>query len=110
MIRIETAKKICSSWHGGQWSALYQFASSGVFVPDNALRYVWEIMQDLQNQHFAPYPHDLKKGETKELTQLKEYFEGLILANIGLKVEYIKHSQYGYLYPSLPNYSINLPI
>lgn len=110
MIRTQTAQKICNSWHGGQWSALYQFASSSIFVPDNSIRYLWEIMQSLQCEWFSAHPVSLNKTENRELTQLKEYFEGQILANIGKVVEYKKHPVYGYLFPALEGFSINLPI
>ena len=110
MIRKETAQKICNSWHGGQWSALYQFGSSGVFVPDNSIRYLWEIMQDLQNEFFAPYPHELKNGEVKQLTQLKEYFEREIFIELGKLVEYKQHPLYGYKFPDIKGFSIKLPI
>ena len=34
---IETAKTLASNWHGGQWSPLYSFASTGQIVNKDAL-------------------------------------------------------------------------
>jgi hypothetical protein len=99
MITTKTAKKICSSWHGGQWSALYQFASSSHFVCENSILYLWEIMQDLQNEFFAPCPRTLQANEIKELNNLKQYFESEIKRATFLEIEYKKHPIYGYLYP-----------
>lgn len=99
MITTKTAQKIASSWHGGQWSALYSFASTGMVFPEKAIIYLWEIMQDLQNEFFARYPRTLSKTETKELKSLKEYFEGEIKRTTFLEIEYKKHPVYGYMYP-----------
>ena len=99
MIRTQTAQKICNSWHGGQWSALYSFASTSFFYPEKSISYLWEIMQTLQNDFFAPCPRTLSKIEVKELSSLKQYFEGQIKRSTFLEIEYKKHPVYGYLYP-----------
>lgn len=99
MITLKTAQKIASNWHGGQYSALYQFASSGYFVAENSILYLWEIMQDLQNEYFAPCPRTLTNTEVKELNNLKNYFEAEIKRATFLEIEYKKHPVYGYQYP-----------
>jgi len=43
MISRETAIRIASEWHGGQNSALYQFASSGVFLRSYFDYYIQEL-------------------------------------------------------------------
>lgn len=99
MITTKTAQKIAASWHGGQWSALYSFTSTGFFFPEKAISYLWEVMKDLQNEFFAPCPRTLSKSEAKELNSLKEYFEGEIKRSTFLEIEYKKHPVYGYSYP-----------
>ena len=42
-ISLAKAKEIASHWHGGQWSALYQFASSGKVLNENFHRYLNEL-------------------------------------------------------------------
>lgn len=58
IISKEQAIEICSQWHGGQASALYQFASSGVYLPAN--NYIAEIREN---------------PITKELEQLTNFFK-----------------------------------
>ena len=41
------AKEIASDWHGGQWSALYQFASSGIYLPETHKKYLNEIADNI---------------------------------------------------------------
>lgn len=99
MITTKTAAKIASNWHNGQHSALYQFCSSSYFYAENSMLYLWEIMQDLQNEYFAPFPRTLSNTEVKELNNLKAYFEAQIKKSTFLQIEYKKHPVYGYLYP-----------
>ena len=105
------AMQICSEWHGGQWSKLYSYASSGEYVESYTLHYLQEIAQNLLSGEYALYPYTLPKYQIKELSQLKRYFTNL--ANkLGHSIYYVKHSIYGYnvpcsetiyLKPILPN-------
>jgi len=38
-----TAQRICAEWYNGQWSALYSFASTGIFDPARRAEYLEEI-------------------------------------------------------------------
>lgn len=58
------AQKISSEWHGGQRSALYSFASSGIFVDKLYSEYIAEIDECLKG---------LTKG-TSKLKSLKKFF------------------------------------
>ena len=42
-IQPEKARQLAYSWHGGQWSPLYTFASSGI-VPDQL-----ELLREIQD-------------------------------------------------------------
>lgn len=99
MIRTITAKNICASWHSGQWSALYQFASSGIYTMENHLRYLQEVESCLHPEYNL-YPGELNKGEERELNNLKSYFIRMGEIN-GLKTEFHAHTLYGYLIPYL---------
>lgn len=90
----KTVLATCAEWHGGQWSALYQFCSTGVYVPKNAALYVAEIL-DCLNWELAPYPNPLSKKETDRLTSCLNYFINQA-AKVGIIVEVGKHSYYGY--------------
>ena len=72
-ISTAKARKIASDWHGGQWSALYQFASSGVFVPENYSRYSNEINAEIERE--TEYHSRITKKQSNELWQLRKYFE-----------------------------------
>lgn len=97
MIRINTARNICANWHGGQWSALYSFSSTGIYFLEYALKYLREI-EDCLHPEYKLYPGTLTKGQEIELTKLKAFFtnEG---KKTGLIFEYHKHEIYGYLIP-----------
>lgn len=103
IISKDKAQQLCNEWHGGQWSALYQFGSSKVWDIANTLRYVWEIQQDLQQEFFAAYPQILSKKTVRELTQLRDFFMFKAVEN-NVPVVLVKHDLYGYEYPLLsPN-------
>ena len=65
-ITKEKARQIASNWHGGQWSGLYQFASSGIYVSENHDRYIREVERDLNLAKLKKDKEDLRK--------LKNYF------------------------------------
>lgn len=63
MITEERAREIASQWHGGQWTALHGFASSGVVTP-NAIK---EADRDLRECRTAD------RKNRKALQQLLGY-------------------------------------
>jgi hypothetical protein len=63
MISNKRAREIASNWHNGQWSHLYQFTSSGVYLPQSA--YIQEL-----NKCIPTCPQD-----ATELKQLIKYFK-----------------------------------
>lgn len=67
-ISVQKAREIASHWHGGQWSALYQFASSGVVTKENLNRYFSEINSDLNGASHK----DKKELKSLELFFVKE--------------------------------------
>lgn len=99
MIKQTTAKKICANWHGGQWSALYQFGSSGIYTIENHLRYLQEVETCLHPEYNL-YPGELNKVDERDLNGLKAFFikEG---ENKGINTEFHQHTLYGYLIPYL---------
>ena len=99
IISKDRAKEICSNWHGGQWSALYQFSSSKTWCIENTLRYVWEVEIDLQ-ELFRVNTGVLTKKNKCELKALKNFFLYKAKEN-NVPIISVKHSQYGYNYPLL---------
>jgi hypothetical protein len=96
-ITAERAREICTNWHGGQWSSLYQFASSKTFELANTLRYFQEIETSLHPE-YALYPGELTKKEERELLSLKRYFLQEA-KNRGIDIVFHPHEVYGYLIP-----------
>lgn len=97
MLHHNSAIKISSNWHGGQWSALYQFASSGKYLIQNHLQYLKEIEEDLHPE-YALYPSELSKKDKGNLIGLKWFFIRMGERN-SIKTEYHKHEIYGYEIP-----------
>jgi hypothetical protein len=93
----DRAKEICNAWHGGQWSALYQFGSSGIFIPENILKYLKEV-QENREPEYNLHPGTISIKADKELKSLIRFFEFKAFEE-GIKIEWVKHSQYGYLIP-----------
>lgn len=96
-MRKQTAIKICSEWHHGQWSALYQFASSGIYTIENHLRYLQEIETCLHPEYNL-YPGFLNKKDSGNLERLKQFFI-LQGQTDGIYTQYKEHPVYGYLIP-----------
>jgi hypothetical protein len=69
VISTMTARKIAMDYHGGQWSALYQFGSSGVYIDNFYEMYISEIDADL-----ARVPSNRKSLADRYLKALKKYF------------------------------------
>jgi hypothetical protein len=99
IISKNRAKEICSNWHNGQWSALYQFGSSGVFLIESTLIYLKEVQECLEPEYNL-HPSSLSKAHEKELNSLKNFF--LFKAReVGLIIEFNKHNIYGYQIPCI---------
>jgi hypothetical protein len=93
--QLKALKKACANWHGGQWSSLYQFASSGVYEVSNALNYVREIQDTINNQEHAPRPYEYSKRDVTRLEWMIQAFRQLAFDN-GVFLYESKHSFYGY--------------
>jgi hypothetical protein len=63
-IKLATARTIAADWHGGQWSALYAFASSGKLEAAQAPLCLTEIAENLGNKTILP-------GQAEKLEKLK---------------------------------------
>jgi hypothetical protein len=99
VIGLERAKQLATHWHGGQWSALYQFGSSGVYLKENHLLYLEEIEQEIYRPETALRPFTRSKKQTNELITLKRFF--LSMGNkSGIKTVYTK-DKYGIPFPQL---------
>lgn len=99
MITHERAKLLCSQWHAGQGSALYQFSSTGIFSIDNFLKYLRET-EDCLHPEYDLHPGTRGKRDIEYLTRLQQYFEFIGL-NLGLKVKWETQELYGYRIPRL---------
>jgi len=96
-MKTETAKNLCSLWHSGQWSALYQFASSGIYTMQNHLKYLQEVETCLHPEYNL-HPGTLSKKDLGNLERLKQFFI-LQGQEIGIYTQYKQHPDYGYLIP-----------
>lgn len=74
MITLKTAKAIAAEWHGGQWSALYAFASSGVINAAQEPHCLSEIENELNST-------ELVAGQRRRLERLKEFINDKIQEN-----------------------------
>ena len=66
-ISIKNAIAIAGDWHGGQWSALYSFASTAVVRNDKMNIYLSEIEDNISSK-------GIKKKEIQRLEKLKRFF------------------------------------
>jgi hypothetical protein len=78
-IKLDKAKRIASDWHDGQWSALYQFASSGIIVPQNYNDYQDEIQKNI---NIAKTNKDI--NELHQLSQYLYYTNLKMNKNVGV--------------------------
>lgn len=76
MIKHETAIKIAANWHGGQWSQLYSFASSGSLSPEYSLWIIEEVTQEILKPETALKPFERSKKDSNELLKLRDYLPG----------------------------------
>jgi hypothetical protein len=97
MKRKEQIQKTCAEWHGGQWSALYQFCSSGVYLVENHLRYLKEL-QECREPEYYLHPGTISKADDKRLQSAQKYFteQG---KKIGVVTDWKRHKLYGYEIP-----------
>lgn len=65
-ITTKKAREIASYWYGGQWTDLYQFLSSGIYMPKNHDGYIEEINDSMK--------YAIRKKDKEELRKLKNYF------------------------------------
>lgn len=100
LITLERAKQICSHWHGGQWSAYYQFSCTGYMI-ENCLHYLKETEDNLHPE-YALHPGTLTKKDERELNSLKRYFIACG-KSYGLDFTYEKNKSYGYMMPKICN-------
>lgn len=98
-IKKQRAQELASQWHGGQWSALYQFASSGTVLEENALCYIEEILQEMQRPETALHPFHRSQSEHNTLIRLKNYFIAE-LKKQGIEITY-QDDSYGFPFPLL---------
>jgi len=99
------AREISGEWHEGGHSALYQFTSSGVFVLENARKYLFEVQICIESE-FWTYPRTLSQKDQKQLRSLKNWFTYKCKEN-GLAVTWAKHPDYGYLVPFLEGENVD---
>ena len=72
---LKEAANIAMNWHGGQWRAFYQFASSMIFVTENRDDYVKECNENLESLKEPNFTKEQIEVERVRLTDLKEFFE-----------------------------------
>ena len=98
---IERLRKIAENWHSGLHSAMYQFASSGVFVKENTLRYLWEAQAELINYG------KLREGKLSisKNASLKSFIKGMeqLAKENGILIEWDEHIFYSYKFPVVAN-------
>ena len=92
-ISKEKARLLASYWHGGQWSQLYAFTSSGNCDYIGAIN---EVLNTIYHQETALIPYVLPKYQVKQLNQLKSFFE----KENGKPINYQKNF-YGFQYAQL---------
>lgn len=70
MITIQKARNIAYSWHGGQWTSLYRFASTGsVYGEDHRSGIISEIIL------CKVVASEMSKADVRELEQLRRFIE-----------------------------------
>ena len=99
MLTKAKAQDLAASWHTGVSSALYQYATQGYFQPEKSIRYLWEILQHLQNEYFLACPYTLSDEQSSQLKALQCFFENEIRSSTYINIEYKKHPRYAYQYP-----------
>jgi len=72
---IKKIKRILSNWHRGRYSATYSFLSTGKFHVPYSLRYLLEILENLE------YPNQ-PKCNINELNYLYNIFCDMIISNL----------------------------
>ncbi len=98
---MEKLQKIAIYWHGGLWSAMYQYGSSGVFLKENTLQYLWEAYASLI-QYGAIKERSLSISSKNELKAFIKDIERLAKEN-GIIIEWADHTFYSYQFPVVAN-------
>lgn len=95
--RIKQVRNTCNSWHSGQWSALYQFGSSGIYMVENHLRYLKEL-QECREPEYYLHPGTISKANDNKLKSAQNWFirEG---KKNGINTYWGNHNLYGYKIP-----------
>jgi len=106
MKRKDQVKKVCSEWHGGQWSALYQFASSGQFVPENTLRYLKEL-QECREPEYYLHPGTISVKDNNRLRAAQNFFTQEA-KRTGIIITWRRHPVYGYMVPLASSIYVNV--
>ena len=102
------AAEICSYWNGGQWSKLYQFASSQIFVPANILEYLKELQENCEPEFYLT-PGTISRREFVELVKAQRYFVNEAQKS-GIKIKWFPHPVYGYVIPEIAENVNNIKI
>lgn len=102
------AIEICSHWYEGQTDSLYQFLSSGIFVPEKSLLYLRSVQSCLEPEYYL-HPQTLSKKDQKELNSLKRFFE-FKCSEVGISIKWEKHPTYGYLVPFVKENPNNIQV
>jgi len=90
-ITLKTARAIAADWHGGQWSALYAFASSGVLNAAQEPQCLTEVEYELSSPDLSDKQRmcleKLKQFVTHQAQKMENQLIGLIkrLSDEGLK-------------------------
>jgi hypothetical protein len=106
MIKHSTALKIATVWHGGQWSPLYSYASTGKLSTEDALLIIEEVIQNYIQHEIALKPYFLSKKDKSDLTNLKNYFISEY-NKIGIDIRLCKDF-YGFEMPYLYGTNLNV--
>jgi len=108
-ISINRCKEICAIWYDGLNSALYQFASSGVYMAENHLRYLKEL-QECREPEYYLYPGTISKRNDNELKSCIRFFEAKGIEN-NINTIWNNHPVYGYKIPYIKEVnSVVLPL
>lgn len=98
-ISKKRAIQLCCNWYRGQHDKLYQYLSSGVFMPENILLYLNSIYAEIDGEYWH-VNYYRPQYQYNELYMLKRYFEKLAF-KWGITIEYKKHPDYGFTVPTI---------
>lgn len=99
VISEKRALEIAGQWHGGQWSALYSFASSGEMFTQFSLEYINECVNNIQSEYHTSKSVYQSEKDKRELKSLIRFF--LKFLQDAVNIEFVIHPNYGYTFPQL---------